>query len=212
MLEGVEGAGKTTQVELLRHRFTQEGVSHTVSREPGGTAVGEGIRELLLERREMEISPETELFLILAARAAFVREVVTPALARGEVVLADRFQLSTFAYQGFGRGLELEAVRTANRFATGGLSPDLTVLLDVPVLEGLGRQRAMGKVRDRMEDGGQDFLRKVREGYRTLAREEEDVVLLDGTLSSEAVHGRVVELLRTRFPGHFPETFTASPG
>ena len=212
MLEGVEGAGKTTQVELLRHRFSQEGVSHTVSREPGGTAVGEGIRELLLERREMEISPETELFLILAARAAFVREVVTPALARGEVVLADRFQLSTFAYQGFGRGLELEAVRTANRFATGGLSPDLTVLLDVPVLEGLGRQRAMGKVRDRMEDGGQDFLRKVREGYRTLAREEEDVVLLDGTLSSEAVHGRVVELLRTRFPGHFPETFTASPG
>ncbi len=183
-----------------------------MSREPGGTAVGEGIRELLLERREMEISPETELFLILAARAAFVREVVTPALARGEVVLADRFQLSTFAYQGFGRGLELEAVRTANRFATGGLSPDLTVLLDVPVLEGLGRQRAMGKVRDRMEDGGQDFLRKVREGYRTLAREEEDVVLLDGTLSSEAVHGRVVELLRTRFPGHFPETFTASPG
>ena len=120
VLEGVEGSGKSTQVRLLSAWLAEMGVAHATTREPGGTAVGEAIRGVLLDRDGLEMPPETELLLVLAARAAFVRDVVRPALERGETVLADRFDLSTFAYQGFGRGLDLETVRRLNEFATGG--------------------------------------------------------------------------------------------
>ena len=119
VLEGIEGAGKSTQLRDLAGWLEELGIEHLATREPGGTEVGEAIRELLLHRPELDVEPECELFLILAARAAFVRQVVRPALDRGAVVLSDRFDLSTLAYQGFGRGLDVTELRRSNALATG---------------------------------------------------------------------------------------------
>ena len=145
VLEGGEGVGKTTQLRLLTEWAEGLGLRLSATREPGGTEVGEAIREVLLHRVEMAMPSETELFLMLAARAAFVRDVVRPALERGEIVVADRFDLSTLAYQGFGRGLDMEKVRRMNAFATGGLRPDLYVVLDLPVSDGLLRKEEAPK-------------------------------------------------------------------
>ena len=162
VLEGGEGVGKTTQAALLSAWFTALGVDHILAREPGGTPVGEIIREVVLGRTDLEMPPETELFLILAARAAFVRDIVRPALEAGKVVLADRFALSTLAYQGYGRGLALDEVREAVSLATGGLGPDLYVVLDLPAEEGAHRQLKEGKVRDRIESEGVGFMERIR--------------------------------------------------
>jgi dTMP kinase len=206
VLEGVEGAGKSTQVRSLSNWMEGRGVTHLCTREPGGTPLGEALRTLVLDRTELDLAAESELFLILAARAAFVRDVVRPALARGEVVVADRYDLSTYAYQGWGRGLDLEALRAMSAFATGGLRPDLYVVLDVPVDEGSQRQLRQGKSRDRFEGEGAAFLTRVRDGYVALAASDPDVYLQDATGSVEAVHEAVTGLLDARFP----ETFRAS--
>lgn len=203
VLEGVEGAGKSTQVARLAAWLEETGVAFTTAREPGGTRAGEQIREILLDRDGAEISPETELFLMLAARATFVREVVQPALDRGELVLADRFDLSTYAYQGYGRGLDLDAVRRMNDFATGGLAPDLYLVFDIPVPDGLARQEAGGKEGDRFEKSGLPFLERVRAGYRELAEGDERIRLVDASGSPEAVEERVRDVLTERFPGTF---------
>lgn len=208
VLEGVEGAGKSTQVARLSRWLDESGVRHVATREPGGTEVGEALRSLVLERTDLELPPESELLLILAARAAFVREVVRPALERGETVVSDRYDLSTFAYQGWGRGLDLDELRRLSGFASGGLRADLYVLLDVPVEEGAERQRVQGKGRDRFEGEGAAFLSRVREGYRSLARADERVRLLDATGTVDAVHERVTALLRAEFP----ETFRPPDG
>jgi dTMP kinase len=146
---------------------------------------------------------ETELFLILGARAAFTQEVVRPALASGKVVLADRFDLSTFAYQGFGRGLDLARVREANAIATGGLKPDISLILDLPVEEGLGRKGG-GQDGDRIEKEGVAFLSRVLEGYRTLAEQDDTVRLIPALGTPEEVQG----LLRRALAEAFPETFS----
>ncbi|HKJ01516.1 MAG TPA: dTMP kinase [Longimicrobiales bacterium] len=203
VLEGGEGAGKSTQAALLSAWMTQKGIAHRVVREPGGTPVGEAIRSVVLGRTDLEMPAESELFLMLAARAAFVRDVVRPALAAGEVVLADRFALSTLAYQGVGRGLDLEAVRRAIDLATGGLEPDLYVVLDVPVGEGASRQRQGGKRPDRIEGEGEGFLRRVRDGYLDLAGSEARVRVIDGEGSPEGVHGRIRRLLESELPETF---------
>lgn len=207
VLEGVEGSGKSTQIRLLSAWLSEMGVSHTATREPGGTAVGEAIRSVLLHRDGLEMPAETELLLMLAARAAFVKEVVRPALERGETVLADRFDLSTFAYQGFGRGLPLDRVREMNDFATGGLRPDLYILLDLPADEGTLRQAREGKTLDRIERAGAGFLERVREGYRTLAESEGRAQVVNARGTPEEVHVRLRALLQ----GTFPETFR-NPG
>jgi dTMP kinase len=203
VLEGVEGAGKTTQVGLLSRWLESQGVRHCTTREPGGTPVGEALRSLVLSRTDLDLSPESELLAILAARAAFVKDVVRPALERGETVVSDRYDLSTFAYQGWGRGLDLEDVRRISAFAAGGLTPDLYVLLDVPVEVGANRQREQGKGADRFEGEGAGFLSRVREGYLALARSEPSVRLVDARGTPDAVHEKVTSLLR----GEFPETF-----
>lgn len=205
VLEGIEGAGKSTQAALLSRWLEGLGVPHLSTREPGGTDVGEEIRGIVLDHPDRELPHETELFLILAARAAFVRQVVRPALDEGRVVVADRYDLSTLAYQGFGRELELDAVRTANGLATGGLRPDLCVLLDVEVERGVERQARDGQEKDRIEGSGLAFLRRVRHGYHALARSEPGVVIVDGTGSSEEVHRRIRTLLRERFPETFQD-------
>jgi dTMP kinase len=204
VLEGGEGVGKSTQAALLSAWMREAGVDHVLTREPGGTAVGEAIRELVLGRADLEMPAETELLLILAARAAFVREVVRPALEAGRVVVADRFSLSTLAYQGYGRGLDLEAVRAGIEIATGGLVPDLYVVLDLSVSEGAERRRHGGAEPDRIEREGDAFLGRVREGYLSLAESEPGVALLSAGGSPEAVHERIRAVLEARFPETFP--------
>lgn len=199
VLEGVEGAGKSTQARALSAWLAERGVPHTLAREPGGTPVGEAIRGIVLDKGQLRMPPETELLLIVAARAAFVGEVVRPALDRGEMVLSDRFDLSTIAYQGFGRGLDLEEIRRINRFATGGLRPDLLLILDLEVETGMSRKRGAG-AGDRIEREGFDFLSRVREGYQALAVTEEKAVLVDAGGSPEAVQQKLRAILMETFP------------
>lgn len=208
VLEGGEGVGKTTQVDLLGGWLKEGGIPHRLTREPGGTPVGEAIRRVVLGQTDLRMPPESELFLILAARAAFVQEVVRPALDAGEVVIADRFSLSTLAYQGYARGLDLARVRQAIDIATGGLQPDLYVLLDVSVEQGRLRQRDGGMTPDRIEREGDDFLRRVREGYLALSKDEPRARLVDGLGPPEEVHLRVRRLLEELFP----ETFLSRHG
>jgi dTMP kinase len=205
VLEGVEGAGKTTQARLLANWLGEQGFEVVSTREPGGTAVGEAVRAVLLDRAELDIPAETELLLMLAARTAFVRQVVRPALARGAAVVADRFSLSTLAYQGYGRGLDLAEVRRLDAFARGGLEPDVTVLLDLAPEEGVRRQRVAGKGRDRMERAGEDFHARVSAGYRELAAGgDARVHAVDALGTPDAVHARVREALRAALAGTFP--------
>lgn len=202
VLEGVEGSGKSTQARLLGEWLGEAGIPHVLTREPGGTTVGEEIRGALLHGGDMPA--RTELLLYLAARAALVEQVVRPALAAGQVVVADRFELSTLAYQSYGRGLPLEAVRSANGFATGGLRPDLTVLVDVTIEEGMARRAAAGMAADRMERAGDEFHRKVAEAYRLLSEAEAGIVRVSGADAPEAVHRAIRRLLAVRFPETFP--------
>lgn len=203
VLEGVEGAGKTTQARLLAEWLTSSGVSFELAREPGGTEVGEAIRNVVQDRPDLAVPHETELLLYLAARAAFVREIVGPVLERGELFIADRFSLSTYAYQGYGRGLNLDDVRSLDRFATGGLVPDLYLVFDLPVEEGRARQRAGGKKADRLEAAGDEFLGRVRRGYQELVAEDDRACLIDARGSADEVHARVRETLRLEMPATF---------
>ncbi|MBT3326896.1 MAG: dTMP kinase [Gemmatimonadales bacterium] len=205
VLEGGDGVGKSTQAALLSSFMDARGIPHVLTREPGGTPVGEAIRELLLGRADFDMPAETELLLMLAARATFVRDVVRPALAEGKVVLADRFSLSTLAYQGYGRGLDLDDVREAIRIATGGLDADLYVVLDLPAREGTARQQRDGMQPDRIEQAGDAFLSRVREGYLELAESEVTVRTVSARGKPEEVHMRIRELLARTFPETFGE-------
>ena len=203
VLEGIEGSGKTTQAGLLAAWLEARGLPHLLTREPGGTAVGEEVRRLLLDGGALDA--RTELLLMLSARAALVSQVIEPALAEGRVVVADRYELSTLAYQAHGRGLALARVRELNEFATGGLRPDLTVVLSVPRATGEAR-RAARSVQDRIESAGAGFHERVAEGYHILAAAEPGVAMLDGTDPPGAVHAALLDLLRSRFPETFGRT------
>lgn len=203
VLEGADGVGKSTQVALLSTWLDAVGLPHVSTREPGGTPLGEAVREVVLDRPDLDVPAESELFLILAARAVFVRDVVRPALAEGKIVVADRFSLSTLAYQGYGRGLDLDAIRQAIGLATGGLEPDLCLLLDVPLEESGARRRRGGGDADRIEREGEDFRRTVREGYLALAETEPGVQVVDGRGTPEEVHKRIRDHLVARLPSTF---------
>jgi len=203
VLEGGDGVGKTTQAVLLSAWLDAIGLPHVTTREPGGTPVGEAIRTIVLDRKDLDMPAESELLLILAARAAFVRDVVRPALAEGKTVLADRFSLSTLAYQGYGRGLDLDRVRDGIRIATDGLVPDMYLLLDLPVAEGQDRQRLDGAEVDRIEKEGRGFREAVRDGYLALAESEPGVELLSARGSPEEVHARIRDRLMATFPTTF---------
>ena len=170
VFEGAEGVGKSTQLRRLAAALEARGVAHRVVREPGQTPAGDEIRRLLLDPAS-DLVPRAEALLFMASRAQLVERELRPALARGEIVLADRFFLSTYAYQAAGRGLPIDGVRAANALATDGLVPDLTLLLDFPVAEGLARASARGG-HDRMERSGDDFHARVGAAFASFARPE----------------------------------------
>jgi dTMP kinase len=203
--EGIEGSGKTTQVAKLAERLRACGREVVVVREPGGTPLAEQARQLVLDPT-LSPGPAAELFLYLVARADLTQRVVRPALERGATVLADRFDWSTRAYQVAGRGLPEEAVLRANALATGGLEPDLVVVLDLPPDVGRSRQEAAGKVRDRMELEDEGFHRRVAEAFR--GADGHTIVRVRADRSPEAVHAEVWDALARRFP----QTFSPSAG
>ena len=209
VLEGAEGAGKTTQIRLLHERLATAGIPCVAVREPGGTSVGDDIREILLHP-EQEITAATEALLFMASRAELVAREILPSLVEGRTVLVDRFFLSTYAYQIFGRGLSEDEIRAANRLATAGLVPDLTLLIDVPHAEGLSRADARG-ARDRMENADDEFHHRVGNAFRQFADpkwqhshpECGPIKLIDGTGDEKTVHQRIVTLLISAFPQPF---------
>ncbi|WP_040269213.1 dTMP kinase [Pseudomonas rhodesiae] len=170
-LEGPEGAGKSTNRDYLAERLRTEGIEVVLTREPGGTPLAERIREVLLALGEEQMNPDTELLLVFAARAQHLAEVIRPALARGAVVICDRFTDSTYAYQGGGRGLPLERIATLETFVQGSLRPDLTLLFDLPVEVGMARASARGRL-DRFELEGQVFFDAVRRAFLARAKAE----------------------------------------
>jgi dTMP kinase len=191
-LEGIDGSGKSTQARLLTGWLRQAGHSVCPTREPGGTEAAQAIREVLLSPHR-SITREAELFLYLADRALHVQAVVRPALAGGQIVVCERYCDSTLAYQGYGRGLDLELLGRLNALATGGLSPDLTVVLDIAP----GQARLDAKRRDRLESEGPDFAERVAEGFRELARGEPDrIKVVNGSADVEAVREEIVALVQ----------------
>ncbi|HXK09760.1 MAG TPA: dTMP kinase [Vicinamibacteria bacterium] len=193
--EGIEGCGKTTQLCLLADRL---GKGVVVSREPGGTAIGRAVRDVLLDPGSRGMTPTAEMLLYFADRAQNVAEVVRPALAAGRTVLCDRHVESSLAYQGYGRGLDLGTIRTLAALATGGLRPDVIVLVDVPVEVGLARVGRRGP-HDRLEAEVREFHDRVRAGYAALREEEPGRWLwLDGTVDSPVVFEALWSGLRAR--------------
>ena len=170
-LEGGEGAGKSTSLAFIRDYFAARGLPLVVTREPGGTPLAEQVRELLLQKREETVVPDAELLLIFAARAQHVAGVIAPALERGEWVLCDRFTDATYAYQGGGRGLSRQRIAELEAMVQGGLRPGLTLLLDLPVAQGLARAGARAE-KDRFESEHDEFFERVRATYRERAAAE----------------------------------------
>jgi dTMP kinase len=198
--EGCEGCGKSTQARLLRRRLAARSLAVEFVHEPGGTRLGDRVRYLLKWAKDVPISPSAELLLFNASRANLVDLVIRPALAQHKVVICDRFVDSTFAYQGYGRGIDLGLVRASCAMATQGLKPDLTVLLDIPVEEGLKRKAAQTGL-DRFEQTDTPFHRRVRAGFLELAAQEpERWLVVDGTGSradiKQAIWERVEGLIK----------------
>lgn len=190
-MEGPDGAGKSTQIDLLRVYLLQKGYDIIVCREPGGTVISEAIREVILNRDYKNMGHMTELLLYAAARAQLVEEVIQPALDQGKVVICDRFIESSAVYQGIARGLGVDLVYEVNQFAVGNAMPDITILLDVDAETGIGRKKQQAEL-DRMESEKLEFHRKVVEGYRLLAeRDKNRMVKIDGRNSIEEIHRQI---------------------
>ncbi len=167
--EGIDGCGKSTQIKKAAQYLTKKGIQYILTREPGGTPVAEIIRDVILSPENSAMTNSCELLLYLAARAQHVTEKIVPALENGTVVLCDRFQEATFAYQGFGRGIPLHKLQLLNEFATGGLVPSRTFIFDISVECAFERMRKMNKAPDRLENNSKEFYQNIREGYLSLA-------------------------------------------
>lgn len=195
--EGIDGCGKTTQLRLLARALRRRGLRVLATREPGGTPLGERIRRLLLGRASAGMDPHAELLLMFAARAQHVRQVIRPALARGRVVLSDRFTDASLAYQGYGRGIDLALIRRLHRAAAGGLRPDLTFVIDIhprtSVRRARRRNRRARRDEGRFEREALAFYRRVRRGYHALARSEpRRVKLIPGETTPGEIHAQVL--------------------
>ena len=198
-LEGGEGSGKSTQVPVVADFFRQRGYDVVCTREPGGTKLAEQIRSVLLTKNpEEDLCDKSELLLMYAARAQLVETLIKPSLAQGKVVISDRFDLSTLAYQGAGRGIPLAEIAALRQVAIGDFAPDLTLLLDVPVEVGMARMRARGKA-DRIEQAGTAFFERIRTGFREYALSHPgEVALIDGTKELAQVSAQVEQVLTER--------------
>lgn len=200
--EGPEGSGKTTQLRLLAPYLRQRGYKVLITREPGGTAIGDRVRSILLDPVHTEMLPHTEFLLFSAARAQHVGQVISPHLDRGGVVLCDRYADSSLAYQGYGHQRDLAALRAITRYATSGLVPDLTLYLDLPVEAGLGRKTGgSGDSWNRMEQKEIDYHQRVRAGYLTMAAAEPSRwLIVDATTSTATVQAEIRRALEARWP------------
>ena len=207
--EGLEGAGKSTQAQMLVEHLEREGYPVRLTREPGGTAIGEAIRELLIDPRNEEMDPLAEVFLFAAARRQHVEQVIRPALAEGTIVVCDRFADATVAYQGYGRGVHLTQIREVNGMCLWGISPDLTFFLDLE--PGLGFARLRERYReeqsapDRLERLDRGFFERVREGYLDLVREETGRMrYVDASNDRQTVHAKIVDCVMREVQRRIP--------
>lgn len=187
--EGIDFCGKSTQVELLEKYLLAKGKTVRIIREPGGTSISEKVRSILLDKKNSEMHFEPELLLFASARAQLVREVIIPSLQRGEYVISDRYHDSSVAYQGYGRGIDLEFVTKLQQFAIGSAVPDITFFIDIPVDEFITRkQKVKEGSLDRMETSKIAFYEKVRDGYLEIAEKEKRFLVIDGLKSIDEIH------------------------
>lgn len=200
--EGIEGSGKTTQINLAGEDLEKKGLAHVLTKEPGGTPLADEIRRILLNRGSFEISSKAEVLLFAAARAAHVEEVILPALKERKIVLCDRFSDATLAYQSFGRGLDRETVQRISDFSSNSIKPDLTLLFDLPVEVGLKRamfriaQIGQSPAEDRFEQEDFKFHERIRKGYLWLAEKEPDrFAVLDGSKDVQTLHREVCGII-----------------
>ena len=190
--EGADGCGKTTQIELLNEYLIKKGYKTLLTREPGAKGLGVKLREILLNY-DGEVSPNCESFLFLADRAQHIDCIIKPAIEEGKIILCDRHTDSTVAYQGYGRGLDLDRINKLNDIATNGLKPDLTIVFDIDVETSMQR---VGKEKDRMESAGVEFFNKVRQGYLEIAKNEpQRVKVISSSDTIDNIHKKVVELI-----------------
>lgn len=202
-LEGPEGSGKTTQIPILADYLRQQGYDVLTTREPGGTAVSDQIRAVLMNMQNQNLKPRTEILLFLAARAQLVEELIRPALQHDKIILCDRYGDSTLAYQGYGHNTDLATLRQLLAFATGGLKPDLTFLLDVDVEAGLQRKIRDGKEWNRLDAFEVAFHQRVRQGYLALAAAEPTRwVILDASQPQDAVQLALREAVLQRIASY----------
>jgi dTMP kinase len=198
-LDGLDGAGKSTQVTLLRDWLVGRGHDVVTCRDPGTTAVGEAVRAILLDHRHAGISRRAEMLLYMAARAQLVEEVIRPALAAGKTVISDRYLLANVVYQGHAGGLDVPALWETGRLATGGLLPELTIVLDLPLDVAAGR---LNRARDRMETQGDEFLQRLRQGFLAeAARDPQHIVVVDAARAVDIVQAEIRACTASKLAG-----------
>ncbi len=203
-MEGSDGGGKSTQIDLLEKVLRKQGVDLVCSREPGGTPIGEEIRKMLLDPANVEMDPRTEALLYAAARAQYISQVVRPTLERGAVLLSDRFVDSSLVYQGLGRGFGVDTIEQLNEFAIQGVMPDVTFIIYIDYEEGLRRKgvQTSGEL-DRMEQQAEAFHRRVNEGYLELARRyPQRIRLIDGNRGVEEIHRAILDQIQQLLDAH----------
>lgn len=200
-MEGPDGSGKTTQIDLLKKYLEHKGYDIVIAREPGGTTIGEAIREIILNPDYKGMGHMTELLLYASARAQLVNQVIKPALAEGKAVICDRFVESSAVYQGIGRGLGVDTVYEVNNFALGDVKPKLTIFMDLDAEDGIKRKKKQAEL-DRMEQEDLSFHKRVVEGYRQLAKlYPERIVPINATLPIDEIHSMIVQEVEQRFFG-----------
>ncbi|MCB2354958.1 dTMP kinase [Clostridium estertheticum] len=195
VLEGPDGSGKTTQIELLEKHLQKSGYEVVRVREPGGTEISEKIREIILDNDNCKMSYMCEALLYAASRAQLVNEVIKPALDKGKIVICDRFVYSSMVYQGIGRGLGMERIKSINEVAIDGLKPDLTFMITIPYEEGLNRKKKQGNL-DRLENSGNEFHKKVFEGYMDICIKYDKIEVVDGNRSVGEIQKDIINTIK----------------
>lgn len=197
-LDGIDGGGKSTQCQLLLDWFSQNGHPGIVCRDPGGTTLGEKVRSILLSKNTGNIDRTAEMLLYMASRAQLTTEVIQPALKAGQIVISDRYLLANVVYQGYGGGLDVDALWKIGHIATGGLDPDLTFILDLPYDQARKRQQSE---RDRMESLPADFFSRVQGGFlHEASKQPEKISVIPASRSIQAIHAQIVDIVSEQFP------------